>query len=185
MSESRRDIAQVPVEVTEPVPGPDVEPAEQLAHLVPAVWRTIRRASRSERQLPASEAQVTILRLAVEHGGVTPAQLADVLHVARPTVSNLLKGLIQDGLVERLMHKNDARQVTIAPTERGRSILQTFRQERTRVLRQALEDVADGPTVDAAALVTDLRVLLSRLERFADEAQEDERLAPASGGDHD
>lgn len=163
----------------EPVPGPEVEPAEQLAHLVPAVWRTMKRASRSERDLPATEGQVTILRLVVQHGGVTPAQLADVLHVARPTVSNLLKGLVRDGLVERLMNKEDARQVTIAPTERGRSVLQTFRQERTRVLREALEGVAGEQPIDSPQLVASFRLLLSRLEVIAQQVQDDEHLDAA------
>ena len=37
--------------VQEPIPGPNVEPAEQLAHLLPALWRTLKRAAGSERQL--------------------------------------------------------------------------------------------------------------------------------------
>lgn len=163
-----------PYRHSEPVPGPQVEPAEQLAHLVPALWRTMKRASRSERSLPATEAQVSILRLVIEHGGLTPAQLADVLHVARPTVSNLLKGLVRDGLVEREMNKTDARQLTIRPTERGRSILNSFRQERTRALQQALDDVPGEPPIDVGTLVVTLHQLLSRLEGIADRVQQDE-----------
>jgi DNA-binding MarR family transcriptional regulator len=155
----------LPDELVEPVPGPHVEPAEQLAHLVPAIWRTLRRASASEQELPANESQVTILRLVVRNGGATPAELSDALHVARPTVSNLLKGLVSDGLVARRTAQHDARLVTIVPTERGRTILETFRQDRTDALRTALVGLPAERPLDADALVAALRHLLHRLER--------------------
>ncbi|MCV2394344.1 MarR family transcriptional regulator [Actinotalea sp. M2MS4P-6] len=164
--------------VHEPVPGPDVDPAEQLAHLVPALWRTMKRAARGEERLPANESQVTILRLVVLRGGLTPAQLADELHVARPTVSNLLKGLVQDNLVERRTGPHDARTVTIVPTDEGRTILETFRQDRTAAVRAALAASPDGERIDAGELVVNLRRLLGRLEALADpDAGSDGRTA--------
>lgn len=155
--------------VQEPIPGPNVDPAEQLAHLVPALWRTLKRAAGpSEEELPANESQVTILRLVVLRGGLTPAQLADELHVARSTVSNLLKGLVRDRLVERRTATHDARVVTIVPTDKGRAILETFRQDRTAVLRAALEGFPEhAHAIDAEELVVDLRRLLGRLEALA------------------
>jgi DNA-binding MarR family transcriptional regulator len=159
--------------IEEPVPGPEVDPAEQLAHLVPAIWRTMSRATRSQRDLPATEAQVTILRQVIAHGGLTPAQLADILHVARPTVSNLLRGLVRDGIVERQTSRLDARQVTIVPTDKGRSVLETFRHERTRILEAALADSQGGQHIDADDLVVTLRRLLHRLEVLAKAARVD------------
>ncbi|HEY0119396.1 MAG TPA: MarR family transcriptional regulator [Cellulomonas sp.] len=156
--------------VQEPVPGPNVDAAEQLAHLVPALWRTLKRAAGdSEEQLPTKESQVTILRLVILRGALTPAQLAYELHVARSTVSNLLKGLVRDRLVERRTAPQDARVVTITATEKGRAILETFRQDRTAALRTAIESFPEyAHVIDADELVVTLRRLLARLEAVAD-----------------
>ncbi|MDR1807930.1 MAG: MarR family winged helix-turn-helix transcriptional regulator [Propionibacteriaceae bacterium] len=155
--------------VQEPVPDPTVEPAEQIAHLIPALWRTLKRASGGSGQnLPATEAQVTILRLVTLRDGLTPAQLADELHVARSTVSNLLKGLIRDRLVERRTDPHDARVVTIGATAKGRDILQTFRQDRTDALRTALGGFPEhAHQIDGGDLAATLRRLLGRLEAVA------------------
>jgi DNA-binding MarR family transcriptional regulator len=168
---SERAVEAFPAEaVREPVPDATVEPAEQIAHLIPALWRTLKRASGGSGQdLPATEAQVTILRLVILRDGLTPAQLADELHVARSTVSNLLKGLIRDRLVERRTEPHDARVVVIVATAKGRAILQTFRQDRTAALRMALEGFPEhAHQIDAEDLATTLRRLLGRLEAVAD-----------------
>ncbi|MGC3992845.1 MAG: MarR family winged helix-turn-helix transcriptional regulator [Propionicimonas sp.] len=161
-------------EVREPVPGPASAPVEQLAHLVPALWRTMKRASRAaELELPGNESQVTILRLVVRFDGLTTAQLADSLSVARSTVSNLLKGLVHSGLVQRLVAPDDARRVTIVPTEKGRRVLEEFRHDRTAVLAAALEGGPDQPAMDAARLAGELRQLLRRLEGLVQEPRDD------------
>lgn len=156
---------------SEPVPDPTSDPVEQLSHLVPALWRTMKRASRAEGQLPANESQVTILRLVVRHDGLTPTQLSDLLSLARATVSNLLKGLVRDGLVYREISREDARKVTIEPTERGRKLLETFRQDRIATLRRALEDVPDQERIDVGELSRQLRRLLERMETIITDSE--------------
>lgn len=155
----------------EPVPGPASAPVEQLAHLVPALWRTMRRASQAgEQELPGNESQVTILRLVVRTGGMTTAQLSEQLSVARSTVSNLLKGLVRAALVERVMSPDDARRITIVPTDKGRLVLEEFRQDRAAVLRKALQGSPDQPPMDAARLAAELRELLLRMEQLLQES---------------
>ncbi len=169
--------------VHEPIPAPGTDPVEQLAHLVPALWRTLKRASRAgEFELPANESQVTILRLVVRHDGLTPSELAESLSVARATVSNLLKGLVRDGLVERVMSPEDARRVTIVPTHKGRTVLETFRQDRAAVLRTALEGFGDHAAMPASALAAQLRQLLARLEALL---QDPSLLSTTHPDDHE
>lgn len=158
--------AVTPIE-EEPIPGPDVDPVEQLAHLVPALWRTLKRASQSAQQLPANESQVTILRMLLLHGDLKPAQLADYLYIARPTVSNLLKELVASGLVERRIAAHDARSVVISATDRGRSVLSEFRSDRVAVLRESLTMLPEEEQDRISSCVPALRQLLRQLEATA------------------
>lgn len=110
------------------------------------------------------ESQVTVLRRLVAVGARTPAQLADDLHLARTTISNLIRGLVADGMVERVASETDGRSVTIVPTERGRSVLERFRRGRVDALIEALGGM---PTEDRERLLEALPafdLLCSRLE---------------------
>jgi len=157
---------------TEPIPGPDVDAVEQLAHLIPALWRTMKRATRTAGQLPANESQVTILRMLLLHGDLTPAQLSDLLFIARPTVSNLLKELVATGLVERRIAAHDARSIVISATEAGRGVLAAFRSDRAAVLRDALDQLPDSERDGLRDNVPALRHLLRQLETLAAAADE-------------
>ncbi len=143
------------------------EEVQELSHLMPALWRTLVRATRFEDEMPALESQVTILRRLVSRGEMPPAQLAQELRLARPTISNLIKGLVADGIIERRPSESDGRSVLLAATPRGRRVIETFRRGRLDVLTDALATI---PETDRAVIVGSLEsyeVLLHRLEAMS------------------
>lgn len=158
----------------EPLPSPESDAMVQLAHLIPAMWRTMRRASRTATQLPANESQVTILRLLVTRGERSPSELAEALRVARPTLSNLLKDLVNTGLVERSVAKHDHRAIMISATAEGRAVLETFRRERAEALRAALAQLLPDEQEAVLAGVAALRQLERHLEVLVDDTTETE-----------
>src|SRR5438309_1810880 len=107
ISRLREQIPKKGVRVTPADAGE--HPEVQLSHLLPALWKALTRATRGSEQLPAIESQVSILRRLVDAGPMAPAQLADELYLARPTISNLLRGLEADGLVDRSPALHDGR----------------------------------------------------------------------------
>lgn len=155
---------------TEPLPRPESDPVVQLAHLIPAMWRTMRRAARTATQLPANESQVTILRLLVMYGERSPSELAEALRIARPTLSNLLKDLVRTGLVARSTDKTDHRSIVISATAEGREVLETFRHDRAEALRAALARLPPEEQEQVRSGVVALRHLQRHLEVVADEA---------------
>jgi len=155
---------------SEPLPSPESDVASQLAHLIPAMWRTIRRATRTETRLPANESQVTILRLLLLYGEQSPSELATALGVARPTLSNLLKDLVNQHLVVRRVPGHDHRSAMVSATEAGREVLETFRRERADTLRAALDNLPDDEQDAIRASVAALRHLERHLETFVQEA---------------
>jgi len=158
------------VDGTEPLPRPESDPVVQLAHLIPAMWRTMRRATRTSTRLPANESQVTILRLLVLTGEQSPSELADQLHIARPTLSNLLKDLVRTGLVERSTTAHDHRSVVVSATAEGREVLETFRRDRAEALRAALVRLPPEEQDAVRHGVVALRHLQRHLEVVADES---------------
>ena len=85
------------------------EMGESLMRLLPPLRRAIVQAVRAAEGLPElPEAQVLMLRTLETSGPVTPGQLADELHLARPTVSNLVRELVNNGLLDRNPSEQDA-----------------------------------------------------------------------------
>lgn len=142
---------------------------EKFSGLLRALWQALVRATRAAEQLPSlPEAQVAVLRALVTAGELTPGQLADDLHLARPTISNLVPELTAQGLVERHPSPVDGRSVVLVPTARARHVLKAFSRGRVEVLARAMEEL---PADDRELLISampSLERLLLRLEAAAD-----------------
>ena len=157
----------------EPIPPAEDDPASVLAHLVPAFWRTMRRGSQAAAQLPANESQVTILRMLDMHGSLTPTKLAEILGLALPTVSNQLRGLMSRGLIEREQsNASDRRIAVVSVTTEGRQVLESFRRDRTNLLRAAIIRLDDDDRQQVLSSMPALRHLLRQLEAVTAERQD-------------
>ena len=151
-------------------------PYEQLADLLRALWPALVRATRvAERLPPLPEAQVAVLRTLVATGGLTPGQLAVELHLARPTISNLVSDLTAEGLVDRRPSPHDGRSVLLVPTTRARQLLTSFSRGRVKILAQALDSLPFEDRDRLLSALPALELLLVELETgSATIADEDE-----------
>ncbi len=66
--------------------------------------------------------------------GVQPSELADFLGVSRNTISTLLNGLEEQGLIERHLHPTDRRQLLVCITPDGRLAVHKHAPEFGRFL---------------------------------------------------
>lgn len=108
-----------------------------------------------------AEAQVAVLHTLRATPSMTPAELADRLGLARPTVSNLLRDLEAAGYVARERSEVDRRSVTLTTTERARQVQDAFHHGRAEVLTTAW---AELPQSDRAALTAATPALLRLAE---------------------
>jgi len=161
--------------------GTSADPEDELARLLPALWRAVVRATRTAERLPAlPESQVSALRKLVARGPLAPAQLAAELDLARPTISNLVRELTAEGLIERRPSDTDGRSALLVPTERARNVLAAFRRGRGEVMARALAGI---PTDDRDRLVAALpscRRLLERLQTMPENERPDGAPAPTN-----
>lgn len=78
---------------------------------------------------PSSARMRLLVRLAVDdrlgHEGILPSELSKFLGVSRNTVSSLLNGLEEQGLIERQLDPTDRRQFLIRITSAGDEMVRT------------------------------------------------------------
>lgn len=115
------------------------------AQLAPQLRDAITRLNRRVRQTrPVGDLTVTqlsaltSLRLA---GALTPRELADVERVQPPTMTRIVAKLEDRGLVQRTPHPTDGRQVILAATEGGRTVIEQFERVRDEWLARRLVEL--------------------------------------------
>lgn len=105
-------------------------PAELASVLRPSLLR-LTRTMRNQRV----DESVTLTLLAAlmtleKYGPMSPGELAAHERVQPPSMTKILSKLEEKGLVERTPHATDRRQVVVAATEAGGTLLAKERQER-------------------------------------------------------
>ena len=146
------------------------EQALAVADAVRAVNRATVSATRAQHGLPAlPEAQVAVLHALRAHPSVTPAELAQRLDLARPTVSNLLRDLEAAGLVAKERSASDRRSVLLTITERARQVQDAFHRGRAEVLTSVWAELDQSARSALTAATPALRRLADLL-RMGDDA---------------
>jgi DNA-binding MarR family transcriptional regulator len=85
-----------------------------------------------------SPSRLSVLSVLVFGGPRTPSELAAAEQVRLPTISALVRGLEEDGLVRRAADPADGRVVRLSATAKGRRILERGRERRLDNLEELL-----------------------------------------------
>ncbi|NJD31600.1 MAG: MarR family transcriptional regulator [Gammaproteobacteria bacterium] len=110
----------------------------ELHSLVDIVRRDLRLRERSAgASMPALRAAAAI----AASPGISPSALADELHLDRSTVSNLLRDMQAQGLVQRKRLTEDRRHVSLDLTARGHSLTLTAGRPGTGALSRAVRNL--------------------------------------------
>jgi DNA-binding MarR family transcriptional regulator len=105
---------------------------------------------------------------------MTPAELAERLGLARPTVSNLLRDLEAAGHVTRARSDVDRRSVILTITEQARDVQDAFHRGRGEVVRSAWAALDESDRIALAAATTSLRRLADLLHTSTPPTSENE-----------
>ena len=81
----------------------------------------------------------------------TPKQISEILCLETSTISGVLDRMQKKGLIDRVINREDRREVRVIPTEKGRAlqevneeVLKCFTEEEVAALKNALRIIADG-----------------------------------------
>ena len=88
-----------------------------------------------------------------ERHGMTPGELAEHEKVQPPSMTRVIAALEERGLVMRVPHSTDRRQVVLTVTEEGRTAVQRVRRRREAWLAKRLKELTpqERATLRAAA----------------------------------
>ncbi len=131
--------------------------AELASTLRVSVMRLTRRlrAERSDDGL--SLTQLATLGTLERHGPLTPRELAAHEKVQPPSMTRILAGLEDRGLIERTPHDTDGRQHVVTLTRAARDLIRDDRRRREAWLARRLAELSpeDREVLRAAAAVMD------------------------------
>ena len=83
-------------------------------------------------------ARLSALSVLVFGGAKSLKELAEAEHVQPPTMSRIVAGLEEEGLVQRKLSSKDRRQIRLEPTEKGKRVLLAARNRRVTELTERL-----------------------------------------------
>jgi DNA-binding MarR family transcriptional regulator len=127
-------------------PAPADAPAVDLDDLTARLRLGVTRVARKLRQQSGSgltPSQLSALAAIRREGPLTLGALADVEHVAPPSITKVVDKLAEQGLVERQVDPNDGRIRLVHTTEAGEALLAETRARKDAWLATRLADL--GP----------------------------------------
>lgn len=140
-------------------------PDETLVRAIDATMarynRTIRRAiEAAEGPGRLTMPQLRCLQAMERAGASLTSGLARALNVTAPTMTSMIDGLVERGLVERQPHPTDRRQVRLLLTEAGRGTLARYRAITHDRLAAPVARLAPAQKSRLHAAMTDLNTVL-------------------------
>ena len=106
---------------------------------------------------------VLILLMREQNKTATPSMLAEKAGVTRATMTGLIDGLEQSGLVERLYGKEDRRSVQIRLTDAGQAKLDIVMPDYYRRLRRCMQQIDERSRKDLIQILNLMRAGLPAL----------------------
>ena len=119
---------------------------QQTRQLASSLRNTVTRLTKKLRkQSPAGEklslTERSTIALLDQYKQLLPSELADMEHITKQSMSQVLNHLLEMGLIIRTASKTDKRKVLISLTEHGTALLYKVRNEREEWLNKALNEV--------------------------------------------
>jgi DNA-binding MarR family transcriptional regulator len=118
--------------------------AELADQLHSAAIHLLRQLRKEDEASGLSAPRLSALSVVVFGGPVTLGQLARAEQVRPPTMTKIVTGLENDGLVERKADSSDGRLTRIVATPKGQRILVEGRARRVKSLTRAVEQLNEA-----------------------------------------
>ena len=142
-------------------PGPSTTDIAQRIHS--AAIHLLRRLRREDAAMGVTAARASTLSVVVFGGPVTLGRLAQAEQVSAPTMTRLIVGMEEEGLVKREADSSDRRVVWIRPTAKGARLLTEGRQRRVDALARDLAAL-DGADLSVLSRAADILAGIGRTD---------------------
>lgn len=133
---------------------------EEVAGRLRIAVNRLNRRLRQESLGGLSPAQASALGSVHRHGDPTLGQLAAIEQVQPPTITRIVAGLTEAGMVTRVTDASDRRSARVRTTAAGERALEQIRTRKNAFLRRRLDQLSEEEQRQAAELVGLLEHLL-------------------------
>lgn len=115
----------------------------------------LRRARAADRATGLSPERLSLLSVVAYAGPVRVGALAEAEGVTPPAISRIVKSLESDGFVTRIRAPEDAREVLVAATAKGRKLMENGRRRRIELIAAEFRELSprELSTVTQAATI--------------------------------
>ena len=134
------------------------ESARQLLEVVPVVMREIRSQMRNRGSLDLTIPQFRTLAFINHNKGSSLYEVSEHMGLTPSSVSTLVDGLVERGMMTREEHPTDRRRVRLAVTSDGRAILETATRGTLTYLAKKLSNVTPSSREVVAKAMEILRM---------------------------
>jgi len=117
----------------------DLQFASDLRTVVTRLVKKLRKKSVTGQQLSLTERSTLSLLLSSENG-MLPSELATMEKITNHSMSQILSGFLEKGLITRISSETDKRKAIISLTEKGKAIILQVLSERDEWLNEALRE---------------------------------------------
>ncbi len=133
------------------------ECARHVLEVVPLVMRAVRAEMRKGHAEDLSVPQFRTLNYLDHHTGASLSQAAEHIGLTLPSMSTLVEGLVERGLISRSPHQVDRRRVTLTLTPRGQSVLGSAHGATQAALAERLDALSAEDRLAVAQAMQALR----------------------------
>jgi DNA-binding MarR family transcriptional regulator len=140
--------------------------AEFADHVLEIAREIQFRAYASPEAVSLTPSEGTVMRYLFRHAGALPSEVAFATGLQRSNLSTVLRGLDENGLIERVADPTDGRMVRIHPTSKSIRNYETVRSEWASAVAATVDGDVDLEAV--LALLADVRAGLVRDRQAGD-----------------
>jgi DNA-binding MarR family transcriptional regulator len=120
----------------------DDKPESLAADLTVMAVRLVRWLRAADPSPALSGPEASAMAVIVYSEGITPSRLAELEQVKRPTITKLIDGLVERGLVQRLGNPDDKRSSIMVATRKGREVWEAGQLRRVAPLADRIESLS-------------------------------------------
>jgi DNA-binding MarR family transcriptional regulator len=135
---------------------------EEVAGRLRSAVNRLQRRLRQESLGGLSPAQASALGSVHRHGNPTLGELAAIEQVQPPTITRIVAGLAEAGMVTRVADANDRRSARVRTTPAGERALEQIRTRKNAFLLRRLDQLSEEEKRHSAELVAFLEHLLEQ-----------------------